>query len=227
MFKQMTASNSGMGSRSNTVLRNTYMLLAFSMIPTILGAWIGMNTGIMAAMGAGVSTIVFLVFAFGMMFAIEKNKNSSAGVGLLLVFTLGMGLFLSRLLIPVLGLVQGPAIVMTAFGGTATVLGVMAFLSSVVKRDLGNLYKFLIVGFCILFVCSLINIFFQSTAAMMVLSSIAILIFSGFLFFDLRRVVDGSETNYISATLSIYLSLYNILTSLIQLLTGISMGSSD
>lgn len=225
MFNQISAQGANLGSSSNTVLRNTYMLLAISMIPTILGAWIGMSTGIMASMGTLVSTIVFLVFAFGMMFAIEKNKNSSAGVGLLLVFTFGMGLFLSRLLMPVLGLVQGPAIVMTAFGGTAAILGVMAFLSTVVKRDLGGLQKFLVVGVCVLIVSMLINVFFQSTIAMMVLSSIAILIFSGFLFFDLRRVLDGSETNYISATLSIYLSLYNILTSLIQLLTG--FGSSD
>ena len=227
MFNQLSTPSTHLSTRTNTVLRNTYMLLAISMIPTVIGAWIGMSTGIMLAMGTMMSTIVFLVFAFGMMFLIEKNKNSGLGVGLLLAFTFGMGLFLSRLLMPVLGLAQGPAIVMTAFGGTAVVLGVMAFLSTVVKRDLGGLYKFLIVGFCILFVCSLINLFFQSTAAMMVLSSLAILIFSGFLFFDLRRVADGSETNYVSATLSIYLSLYNILTSLIQLLTGISLSSSD
>lgn len=227
MFNQISAQGSHVSSQSNTVLKNTYGLLALSMIPTVLGAWIGMSTGIMSVMGTGMSAIIFLVFALGMMFAIEKNKESGVGVVLLMVFTFGMGMFLSRLLSPVLGLAQGPAIVMTAFGGTAAIFGVMAFLSSYVKRELAGLHKFLIVGACILLVTSLVNIFFQSSVMMMVISACAILVFSGFLFFDIRRVLDGSETNYISATLSIYLSLYNILTSLIQLLTGFSLGSDD
>lgn len=227
MFNQISAQSSYFGAARNQVLKNTYGLLALSMIPTVLGAWIGMSTGIMAMMGTMVSTIVFLVFAFGMMYLIEKNKTSNVGVGLLLLFTFGMGMFLSRILTPVLGLAQGPGIVMTAFGGTAVIFGVMAFLGNFVKRDLGGLYKFLIVGACIIFVCALVNIFFKSTAMMMVISAAAILVFSGFLFFDLRRVANGEETNYISATLSIYLSLYNVLTSLIQLLTGISLSSSD
>ena len=212
---------------ANQTIKNVYGLLALSMIPTVVGAWIGMSTGLFAAMGTGMSAIVFLVFAFGMMFLIEKNKNSQTGVYLLLGFTFGMGLFLSRLLTPVLGLAQGSAIVMSSFLGTAAIFGTMNVLSTVVKRDLGGLYKFLVVGAVAILVASLVNIFLHSSVLMMVVSALAIMIFSGFIFFEMRDLRSGVQQNYISATLSIYLSLYNVFTSLIQILTGVSLSSSD
>ena len=89
----------------NRVLRNTYWLLALSMVPTVLGAWIGVSTGIARAMTPGISLIVFLVGAYGLMFAIEKTKNSAAGVPVLLGFTFFMGLMLSRLVGVVLGMI--------------------------------------------------------------------------------------------------------------------------
>jgi len=94
----------GSVEQRNRVLRNTYWLLALSMVPTVLGAWIGVTTGALATMGAGLSTILFLGGAFGFIFAIEKTKNSAAGVPVLLAFTFFMGLMLSRLLSFVLGL---------------------------------------------------------------------------------------------------------------------------
>lgn len=218
---------SSITNNRNHVLKNVYGLLALSMLPTVLGAWLGMSTGIFASMGHGMSAIIFLVFAFGMMFMIEKNKESASGVYLLLVFTFGMGVFLSRLLTPVLGLTQGPGIVMSSFLGTAAIFGTMNFLSTIVKRDLSNMYKFFIVGAIAVLVASVVNVFLGSSILMMVVSALAIIIFSGFIFFEMRRVHSGEETNYISATLSIYLSLYNVFTGLIQLLTGISLSSSD
>jgi modulator of FtsH protease len=223
MFGQISQQGT-MVQANNKVLKNVYGLLALSMLPTILGAWIGISTSIMAGMSMGVSAIVFLVFAFGMMFLINRNKESSLGVGLLLFFTFGMGLFLSRLLGPVLGLQQGAGIVMTSFFGTAVVFGVMTVLSSMVKKDVSSLYKAFIVGAVVLMVVSLSNLFFQSSVLMMVVSAMAIIIFSGLLFFELKSVRDGYETNYVMATLSIYLSVYNIFTSLVQLLTGFSLG---
>jgi len=202
----------------NRVLRNTYWLLALSMVPTVLGAWIGVTTGLMSTMGVGMSTIVFLVGAFGLMFAIEKNKNSAAGVPLLLGFTFFMGLMLSRLIGVVLGLGNGAGLIMTAFAGTGLVFLGMASLSSVIKRDLSSMGKFLFIGMIMLLVAMIANLFLQSSALMITLSVIAIGIFSAFILHDLKRVKDGEETNYITATLGVYVSLYNVFTSLLSLL---------
>ena len=223
------AGQAGSGSlveQRNSVLRNTYWLLALSLVPTVLGAWIGVRTGLMANLGMGVSTIVFLVGAFGLMFAIEKFKNSSMGVVLLLGFTFFMGLMLSRMLAAVLGFSNGSNLIMMAFGGTAAVFVAMASLASVIKRDLSNMGKFLFVGAILLLVTGVINIFVQSSALMITLSVIAIGLFSAFMLYDIKRVIDGGETNYVSATLAIYLDVYNVFQSLLALL-GIFGGERD
>ena len=202
----------------NRVLRNTYWLLALSMVPTVLGAWIGVSTGLMSAMGVGMSTIVFFVGAFGLMFAIEKYKDQAAGVPLLLAFTFFMGLMLSRLIGAVLGLANGAGLIMMAFAGTGLVFVGMAALSSVIKRDLSTMGKFLFVGMIMVIVAAIANIFLQSSALFITISVIAIGIFSAFILYDLKRVKDGEETNYISATMGVYISLYNVFTSLLSLL---------
>ena len=202
----------------NKVLRNTYWLLALSMLPTVLGAWIGVATGITASLGGGLGLIVFLGGAFGFMFAIEKTKHSAAGVPVLLGFTFFMGLMLSRLLAMVLGFQNGASLIMTAFGGTAGVFLVMANLSTVVRRDLEGLSKWLFMGAIVLLIGGIINVFVGSPVGMAVLSVMAIGIFSAFLLVDLKRIVDGGETNYITATLALYLSLFNIFQSLLMLL---------
>jgi len=210
----------------NTVLRNTYWLLALSMVPTVLGAWIGVATGITRAMSPGIGLVVFLVGAFGFMFAIEKTKNSAAGVPVLLGFTFFMGLMLSRLVGTVLGLSNGAGLVMTAFAGTGAIFLGMATLSSVIKRDLSAMGKWLFIGAVMLMVAGMANIFIQSSALMITISVIAIGIFSVFILYDLKRVQDGEETNYISATLGVYLSIYNVFQSLLALL-GIFGGRDD
>ena len=210
----------------NRVLRNTYWLLALSLVPTVLGAWIGVSTGIVANMGIGISTIVFLAGAFGFMFAIDKFKHSSTGVVLLLGFTFFMGLMLSRMLAAVLGFSNGASLVMYAFSGTAAVFFAMASLASVIKRDLTNMGKFLFVGAILLLVTGLINLFVQSSALMITLAVIAIGLFSAFMLYDLKRVIDGGETNYVSATLAIYLDVYNVFQSLLALL-GIFGGERE
>jgi modulator of FtsH protease len=207
-----------MTAGSNRVLRNTYWLLALSLVPTVLGAWVGVSTGIMASMGNGLSLAVFLIGAFGLIFAIEKTKDSSAGIWVLLGFTFFMGLMLSRLLAAVLGFKNGASLIMMAFGGTATVFFAMASLSTVIKRDLSGMGKFLFIGAILLLVAGLINVFVQSSALMVTLSVLAIGIFSAFMLYDLKRIVDGGETNYISATLAIYLDIYNVFQSLLALL---------
>jgi modulator of FtsH protease len=207
----------------NKVLRNTYWLLALSLLPTVLGAWLGVATGITRGLGGGLGLMVFLGGAFGFMFAIEKTKNSAAGVPVLLAFTFFMGLMLSRLIAVVLGLGNGASIVMTAFGGTAGVFFVMASLSSVIKRDLSGMGKFLFVGALAIMIGAIINVFVGSTTGMLVISVMAIGIFSAYMLYDLKRIIDGGETNYISATLALYLDIFNVFQSLLVLL-GLTSG---
>ena len=214
----LSTAGGALAAQRNRVLRNTYWLLALSMVPTVLGAWVGVQTGIAAAMSPGIGLVVFLAGAFGFMFAIEKNKNSAAGVPLLLGFTFFMGLMLSRLLGVVLGLNNGTGLIMTAFAGTGVIFFGMAAMSSVVKRDLSQMGKFLFIGMVMLLVAMIANFFIQSSALMITLSVLAIGIFSLFILHDLKRVQDGLETNYISATLGVYLSIYNVFSNLLALL---------
>ena len=210
----------------NRVLRNTYWLLALSMVPTVLGAWLGVATGIASAMTPGISLIVFMGGAFGFMYAIEKTKESAAGVPVLLAFTFFMGVMLSRLVGNVLGLANGASLIMTAFTGTGAIFLGMAALSSIIKRDLSSMGKFLFIGAIMLLVVGVANFFIQSSALMITLSVLAIGIFSAFILYDLKRVKDGHETNYITATLGMYLSIYNVFRSLLMLL-GIGGGKDE
>jgi modulator of FtsH protease len=210
----------------NRVLRNTYWLLALSLLPTVLGAWLGVATGITASLSGGLGLIVFLGGAFGFMYAIEKTKNSATGVPVLLGFTFFMGLMLSRMIAMVLGFKNGSELIMTAFAGTAGVFFVMASLATTIKRDLSGMSKWLFVGAIGLMVGGIVNVFVGSTVGMMVLSTLAIVIFSAYMLFDLKQIVDGGETNYISATLALYLDLFNIFQSLLALL-GIMGGERD
>ena len=210
----------------NRVLRNTYWLLALSLIPTVLGAWIGVATGLTRSLTGGMGLVVFLGGAFAFMFAIEKTKNSAAGVPVLLGFTFFMGLMLARMISMVLGFKNGPELVMTAFGGTAAVFFAMASLATVIKRDLSGMGKFLFIGAIVLMVGGIINVFIGSSTGMVVMSVLAIGIFSAFMVYDLKRIIDGGETNYITATLALYLNIYNVFQSLLMLL-GIFGGERD
>ncbi|MBS0465662.1 MAG: Bax inhibitor-1/YccA family protein [Proteobacteria bacterium] len=210
----------------NRVLRNTYWLLALSLLPTVLGAWVGVATGITESLRGGLGLIVFLGGAFGFMFAIEKTKQSSMGVAVLLGFTFFMGLMLSRMIGMVLGFKNGTDLIMTAFAGTAGVFFVMASLATVIKRDLSGMGKWLFVGALVLMVGAIINVFVGSSAGMMAISVAAIGIFSAYMLYDLKQIIDGGETNYISATLALYLDLFNVFQSLLALL-GIMGGERD
>jgi modulator of FtsH protease len=210
----------------NKVMRNTYWLLALSLLPTVLGAWLGVSTGITQKMGGGLGLILFIGGAIGFMYAIEKTKHSSTGVLVLLAFTFFMGLMLSRLIAMVLGFKNGPDLIMTAFAGTAGVFAVMASLASVIKRDLSGMGKWLFVGALVLMVGGIVNVFVGSTAGMMALSVAAIGIFSAYMLYDLKQILDGGETNYISATLRLYMDLFNVFQSLLALL-GIMGGDRE
>ncbi len=214
------------GEARNKVLRNTYWLLALSMLPTVLGAYLGVATGITQSLRGGLGLIVFFAGAFGFLYAIEKTKNSAAGVPVLLAFTFFMGLMLSSLIARVLGFKNGTSLVMTAFGGTAGIFFVMATLASVIKRDISGMGKWLFVGAVVIMVGSIINVFVGSTMGMAVISMMAMAIFSAYMLYDLKQIMDGGETNYISATLALYLDIFNVFQSLLSLL-GIFGGERD
>jgi modulator of FtsH protease len=223
-----TVSSYGYGTalsleQRNRVMRNTYWLLAMSLVPTVLGAWLGVATGITRVLTGGLGLMVFLGGAFAFMYGIQRTKDSAAGVGMLLGFTFFMGLMLSRLIAMVLGFKNGTGLVMTAFGGTAGVFFAMASLSTFIKRDLSGLAKWLFAGALVLVVGSIINVFVGSSVGMLVISTLAIGIFSLYMLYDLKQIVDGGETNYITATLALYLDLFNIFQSLLILL-GITAG---
>ena len=221
-----STSGAAVSAQRNQVLRNTYWLLALSMVPTVLGAWVGVATGLTSALSPGVGAIVFLAGAFGFMYAIEKTKDSAVGVLVLLAFTFFMGLMLSRLVGSVLGRAGGAELIMTAFAGTRVIFLGMASLSSVIKRDLSGMGKWLFVGALMIMVAGIANIFVQSGALMITIAVLTIGVFTAFILHDLKRVRDGLETNYITATLGVYLSLFNVFQALLMLL-GIGGGREE
>ena len=215
------------GSRrlvQHNVLRNTYWLLALSMVPTIFGAVLGVSLHL--PMGGGLMALLFLAIAFGFIWGIERNKDSGVGVALLLGFTFFMGLWLTPLLSRILGFSNGGFLIMTAFGGTAAVFATLATVATVSKRDFSGLATWLFAGVIVLLLASVANIFLGIPALAIVISVIAIAIFSAYILFDVQQIINGGETNYIRATLNIYLDIYNIFVNLLSLL-GTFRGNRD
>jgi modulator of FtsH protease len=211
----------------NRVLRNTYLLLAASLVPTILGAWIGVQTHF-TFFGAhpAIGFVLFLAIAMGFMFGIQATRNSGWGVAVLLGFTFFMGLILSGLLAGVLKFANGFSLIALAFGGTAAIFAAMATIASTTKRDLSGLSKFMFVGLIMLLIAGFANIFLQLPALTIAFSLVAIGIFSALMLIDVNRIVTGGETNYITATLALYLDIYNVFANLLALL-GFFGGSNE
>ena len=205
--------------RQNRVLRNTYALLALSMVPTVLGALLGIQMQFSFFAGSPVMAfLLFLGVAWGFMWGIERTKNSGMGVVLLLAFTFFMGLMLSRILQVALGFSTGGSITAMAAGGTGAIFFVLAGIASTTKRDFSGLGKFLFAGVILILVAALANAFFQVPAVSLAISALAVAIFSAYILYDINRIVQGGEDNYVTATLSVYLSIYNIFVSLVHLL---------
>ncbi|MFM2434959.1 MAG: hypothetical protein RL063_939 [Pseudomonadota bacterium] len=212
---------------TNKVLRNTYALLGLSLIPTVLGAFIAINMSFsFAQQHPFIFAIGAMAVLFGMFSAIQANRNSSVGVFLLLALTFLLGLMLGPILQHALHLRNGGQIVGLAAGGTGIILLTLASIATTTKRDFSFMGKFLMVGIILMIVASLANIFLQIPAMTLAMSAIGVLLFSGFILYDVSRIVNGGETNYVMATLSLYMSIYNLFTSLLQLLMG-TMGSND
>ena len=205
--------------QQNKVLRNTYMLLALSMVPTVIGALLGVQMGFSFFAGSPmISFMVFLGVAFAFMWGIERTKNSGMGVVLLLGFTFFMGLMLSRILQVALGFSNGGTLIATAAGGTGAIFFTLATVATVTRKDFSFLGKFLFIGVIVVLLAAVANIFFQIPALSLTISAVAVMIFSAYILYDISRIVNGGEDNYISATLAVYLDVYNVFVSLLHLL---------
>ena len=212
---------------TNKVLRNTYALLGFSLIPTVIGALIGMSMNFgFAAQSPMLFFILTLGAMFGMFYLIRANRNNSLGVVFLLGLTFLMGLMLGPILQVAFSLSNGGQIVGLAAGGTATIFLVLSSIAASTKRDFSFMGKFLMIGLILLILAMLVNIFFQIPAMSLAISGIAVLIFSGFILYDVNRIVRGGETNYIMATLALYLNIYNLFVHLLHILMAL-MGNRD
>ena len=221
VIRDTTATGSAL--QTNRVLRNTYALLGMSMVPTVLGALLGIQLNFSFMAGSPIlGFMLFLGIAWAFMWGIEKNKNSGLGVALLLGFTFFMGLMLSRILQVALGFSNGGTLIALAAGGTGTIFLVLSSIAATTKRDFSGLGKFLFAGLILVFVAIIANLFFQIPALSLAISAICVALFSAYILFDINRIVHGGETNYVTATLAVYLDIYNVFVSLLNLLMAFS-----
>ena len=216
----------GIALEQQRVLRNTYLLLALTMVPTVVGALIGINTASIIIQHPILSFILMLGGVIGLQFAIAANRNNGFGVVLLLGMTFLLGWFLGPLLSVALALKNGPQLVGVAAGGTGIVLFVMGLIATTTRRDFSFMGKFLFVGMIVLLLAMVANMFLQIPALALTISALVVVVFSLFLLHDLSRIVNGGETNYIMATTGVYMSLFNIFANLLQLLMALS-GEKD
>ena len=220
VFTRGTAPVAGVAESQNRVLRNTYWLLALSMLPTIAGAWVGMQMNFLALFARAPVMAPLLMFGvmIAALFGVTALRNSAWGVPALFGFTFIAGLMLAPILSVAVGFRNGGQLVALAGGMTAAIFFAMAAIATVTKRDFSFLGKFLFVGLVILIVASLANLFFQVPALSVTISAVAVLIFSLYLLHDVSNIVRGGETNYITATLNLFLDVYNIFISLLNIL---------
>ena len=209
--------------QQNRVLRNTYLLLALSMLPTVVGAFVGVRMSFSPFAGSPlISFLVFMAVAFGFMWGIQRTKDSGMGVVLLLAFTFFMGLMLSGILQVALGFANGASLIATAAAGTGAIFFTLAGVATVTKKDFSFLGNFLFVGLVVVLLAMLANIFFQIPALSLTISAVAVLLFSAYILFDISRIVHGGEVNYITATLAVYLDIYNLFVNLLNLLMALT-----
>ena len=209
-------------SEAQKVLRNTYLLLAVTMVPTVIGAWLGMATASIITGSPIISFFVMLAAVIGLQFGIVRFRNSVIGIGLLLLMTGLLGWFLGPLLNYALALKNGMQLVGYAAAGTGAVLFAMGAIATTTKRDFSFMGKFLFVGMIVLLIAMIANMFLQIPALALTISSLVIVVFSLFLLYDLSRIVTGGETNYVIATTGVYMSLFNIFANLLQVLMALS-----
>lgn len=217
-----SAGTTDIAIQQNKVLRNTYLLLALTMVPTVIGAYIGIGTGGIIMQHPIISFFVMLGAVIGLQYAIAANRNSGLGVALLLAMTFILGWWLGPLLSVALSLKNGPQLIGIAAGGTGAIFAVMAGIATTTKRDFSFMGKFLFVGMIVALLAIVANMFLQIPALSLAISAVIVVVFSLFLLHDISRIVNGGETNYIMATTGVYMSLFNIFANLLHLLMALT-----
>ena len=205
----------------NKVLRNTYMLTALSLIPMAIGGVVGANMSFAFIAGSPMLFFFgFMLVTYGLMFAIQANRNSGVGVVLMLAFTGVLGIMMGPLLQHVLHQADGGMIIAFCALGTAGVFGGMAAIGTAIKTPLNGLAKFLSVGAIVLLVAMIAGVFLHIPALSLAISAAFILFSSLMILWQLNNIVTNGETNYISATLTLVISIYNIFVSLLSIFGG-------
>ena len=221
-FTYDAAQEPAVAPEAQRVLRNTYLLLALTMVPTLIGALAGMATSRIVLQYPLASTLVMLAGVIGLQYGIAANRNNSLGVALLLLMTGILGWWLGPILNAALKLSNGMQLVGYAAVGTGVIFFAMGAVATTTKRDFSFMGKFLFAGMIALLVAMIANIFLQIPALALTISTLVIVVFSLFLLYDLNRIVRGGETNYVIATTGVYLSLYNIFANLLMLLMALA-----
>jgi modulator of FtsH protease len=210
-------------SEQNKVLRNTYLMLAMTMIPTVIGAFIGLSVNFsFMALHPIMGSLLMFGAMMGLLFAVTALRNSVWGIAALLAFTLVAGVFLGPILQVALHLRNGAQLIGMAAGGTGLIFFSLATIATVTKKDFSFMGKFLFIGLILMVVASLANMFFAIPVLSLTISAIAILIFSAYILFDISQIIHGGETNYVMATMTLYLDIYNIFVNLLSLLMAFS-----
>jgi len=231
MQPELQSTNTGYGGvaiapESQKVLRNTYLLLALTMVPTVVGAWIGMQTASVIMASPIIASVLMLAVVIGLQFAIVAYRNSVLGISLLLLMTGLLGWWLGPILNVALSMKNGMQLVGYAAVGTGAIFFGMGAIAAVTKRDFSFMGKFLFVGMIALIIAMFANMFLQIPALGLAIATLVIVVFSLFLLHDLSRIVTGGETNYVVATTGVYISLLNIFASLLHLLMALT-GEKD
>jgi len=217
------AQGTALALEQNRVLRNTYLLLGLSMIPTVIGAVVGINTNFaFLAQYPIMGPLLMLAVLFGAMFGIAALRNSAWGVVAMLAFTFLMGWWLGPMLQYALRLSNGPQLIGLAAGSTGLIFFGLATYVTTTRKDFGFLGKFLFVGLILLLIGMIANLFFQVPAASLTISAVAVILFAGYMLYDVSAIVHGGETNYIMATLRVYIDIYNMFVHLLNLLLALA-----
>ena len=211
----MTAASTSLGAgvEINKVLRNTYMLLGMTLLFSAVTAGVAMALQI-----SQMTALVLSLVGFGLLFVVNKTADSAKGIVAVFAFTGVLGAALGPMLNHYLGMANGPSLIMQALGGTAVVFFALSGYVLTTRKDFSFMGGFLMVGLIVAVVASIALIFFNIPAASMALSALIVLLVSGFILFDTSRIIHGGETNYIRATVSLYLDIYNLFTALLHLL---------
>jgi FtsH-binding integral membrane protein len=216
---QIGARGAALALEQNRVLRNTYLLLGLSMIPTVIGAVVGVNTSFaFLAQYPIMGPLLMLAVLFGAMFGIAALRNSAWGVVAMLAFTFLMGWWLGPMLQYALRLSNGPQLIGLAAGSTGLIFFGLSTYVTTTRKDFSFMGKFLFVGLILLLIGMVANLFFQVPAASLTISAVAVILFAGYMLYDVSAIVHGGETNYIMATLRVYIDIYNMFVHLLNLL---------